>query len=285
MSQLMLNSHTHLFIYIINIRTIHLISRKKLMRFTKFFGFALTMALTACGGGGGGATPATQQSAEGVWVGSTTSSTGATTPAIGLILDTGEYFFGTGSDYSGVSFGTASVSGATVTSSNMRDYYPSLGSLVSGSFTGSVTTNSTLSVNIFEVYSGTTYTGTGNFTFDSTYNEPSSLAMIAGTYVSPNAFGTSYTYTVDANGVLSGSSTNCSFAGQLTVRNSAKNIYNLSLTTGNTAGHTCAVGARTLQGAATYVVMPGRTRRALVLISLASANNYYYWVTGAGEKQ
>jgi hypothetical protein len=202
-----------------------------------------------------------------------------------LILDSGEYFFGTGSDYSGVSFGTASVSGTTITSTNMQDYYPSLNALIQGTFTGSVSTGSNLNVNISETYSGTTYTGTGSFTFDTTYNEPSALATIAGTYVSPNAFSSSYTYTVDANGVLTGASTNCTFAGQLTVRNSAKNIYNLSLTTANTTGHTCVVGARTLQGAATYVVMPGRTRRALVLISLASANNYYYWVTAAGEKQ
>lgn len=246
----------------------------------------VSMILTACGGGGGGDSgPVSQQSAEGIWVGSTTSSSGTTTPAIGLILDTGEYFFGTGSDYSGVSFGTASVSGSTITSSNMRDYYPSLSTLVSGSFTGSVTSGSTMSVNVSEVYSGTTYTGTGNFTFDAKYNEPSSLATIAGTYVSPNAFGTSYTYTVDANGVLTGASTNCTFAGQLSIRNSAKNIYNLSLTTGSTAGQTCAVGARALQGAATFTVMPNRTARALVLITLASANNYYYWVTAAGEKQ
>lgn len=245
-----------------------------------------SMVLTACGGGGGGGGgTVTQQSAEGIWVGSTTSSSGTTTPAIGLVLDTGEYFFGTGSDYSGVSFGTASVSGSTITSSNMRDYYPSLSALVSGSFTGSVTTGSSMSVNVSEVYSGTTYTGTGNFTFDTKYNEPSSLVTIAGTYVSPNVFGTSYTYTVDANGVLTGSSTNCTFAGQLSIRNSSKNVYNLSLTTGNAAGHTCAVGARTLQGAATYTVMPNRTSRALVLITLASANNYYYWVTAAGEKQ
>ncbi len=255
------------------------------MRTLKLLAFVMSLALTACGGGGGGGTPVTQQSGEGVWVGSTTSSTGTTTPAIGLILDTGEYFFGTGSDYSGVSFGTASVSGSTITSSNMRDYYPSLNALVSGTFTGSVSTGSAMNVNVSETYNGTAYTGTGNFTFDTTYNEPSALATIAGTYVSPNAFSNSYTYTVDANGVLIGSSTNCTFAGQLTVRNSAKNIYNLSLTTGNAAGHTCAVGARTLIGAATYVVMPGRTRRALVLISLASASNYYYWVTAAGEKQ
>ncbi|BDU51962.1 hypothetical protein [Limnohabitans sp. INBF002] len=256
------------------------------MRVLNFLALALSIALTACGGGGGGGgSPATQQSAEGVWVGSTTSSSGTTTPAIGLILDSGEYFFGTGSDYSGVSFGTASVSGTTITSTNMQDYYPSLNALIQGTFTGSVSTGSNLNVNISETYSGTTYTGTGSFTFDTTYNEPSALATIAGTYVSPNAFSSSYTYTVDANGVLTGASTNCTFAGQLTVRNSAKNIYNLSLTTANTTGHTCVVGARTLQGAATYVVMPGRTRRALVLISLASANNYYYWVTAAGEKQ
>lgn len=246
---------------------------------------ALALLVSACGGGGGGGNPVTQQSAEGIWVGSTTSSSGSTTPAIGLILDTGEYFFGTGTDYSGVSFGTASVSGATISSSNMKDYYPSLSSLVNGSFTGTVSTGSSLSVNVSEVYSGTTYTGTGSFTFDTRYNEPSSLTTVAGTYVSPNVFSTSYNYTVDANGVLTGASAKCTFNGQLTVRNSAKNIYNLSLTTANVTGQTCPVGARTLQGAATYTVMPNRTARSLVLITLASSGGYYYWVTAAGERQ
>ena len=241
--------------------------------------------LTACGGGGGSSTPEAQQSAEGVWIGSTVSSSGTTSPAIGLILDTGEYFFATGSDYSGVSFGNASVSGSTVTSSNMLDYYPSLNALISGTFTGSVSTGSTLKVNISETYNGTTYKGTGNFTFDSTYNEASALATIAGTYVSPNAFGSQYRYTVDANGVLSGSSVKCNVTGQLTLRNKMKNIYNLTLTTSNAPTQTCGLGARTIQGAATYIVMPGRTKRALVLIGLAEANNYYYWFTGAGEKQ
>ncbi|WP_146100108.1 hypothetical protein [Limnohabitans sp. TS-CS-82] len=256
------------------------------MHALKFLALFSTCTLVACGGGGGGGsgTPATQQSAEGVWVGTTTSSSGTTTPAIGLVLDSGEYFFGSGSDYSGVTFGNASVSGSTITSSNMRDYYPSLG-LVSGTFTGSVTTGSSMNVNISETVNGTAYTGTGSLTFDPTYNEPSSLATIAGTYISPSAFTNSYTYTVDANGVLTGASTSCTFAGQLTVRNSAKNIYNLSLTTGSTPGHVCAPGARTLQGAATYVVMPGRSRRALVLIGMASASSTYYWVTAAGEKQ
>lgn len=247
----------------------------------------LTLALlvSACGGGGGGGSPVTQQSAEGIWVGSTTSSSGTTTPAIGLILDTGEYFFGTGTDYSGVSFGTSSVSGATISSSNMKDYYPSLSALVNGSFTGTISTGASLSINVSEVYSGTTYTGTGNFTFDTRYNEPSSLATVAGTYASPNVFSTSYNYTVDANGVLTGASTKCTFNGHLTVRNSTKNIYNLSLTTANVTGQTCPVGARTLQGAATYTVMPNRTARSLVLITLASSGSYYYWVTAAGERQ
>lgn len=256
------------------------------MRIARFLSLILFVGLTACGGGGGGGdTPTSQQSAEGIWVGSTTSSSGSVSQAIGLVLDTGEYFFGTGSDYSGLTFGTASVSGGAISSTNMRDYYPSLSALVPGTFTGSISTGSTMNINISETYSGTTYAGTGNFTFDTTYNEPSALATIAGTYVSPYAFSSSYTYTVDANGVLTGSSTNCTFAGQLTVRNSARNIYNLSLTTANVTGHTCSVGARSLQGVATYVVMPGRSRRALVLITLANANNYYYWVTAAGEKQ
>ena len=256
------------------------------MQISRSLCLTLVIGLTACGGGGGGGTSAaTQESAEGIWLGSTTSSSGTVTPVIGLVLDSGEYFFGTGSDYSGVAFGTASVSGGTISSTNLRDYYPSLNALVGGAFTGSVVTGSTMQINVSETYSGTTYIGTGSFTFDPTYNEPSVLKTIAGTYISPTTLSNYYSYTVDTNGVLTGSSTNCTFAGQLTVRNSAKNVYNLTLTTGNTAGHTCAIGVRTLLGAATYVVMPGRSRRALVLISLANANNYYYWVTAAGEKQ
>lgn len=245
----------------------------------------LTSFLTACGGGGSGGEAVTQQYAEGIWAGSTTSSSGTTSPAIGLVLDTGEYFFGTGSDYSGVAFGNITVNGSTVSSSNMKDYYPSLQSLVDGSFTGTVATGSSLKVNVSETYNGVTYNGTGNFTFDTKYNEVSSLATIAGTYVSPNVFSTSYSYTVDTNGTLTGASTECSFNGQLSMRNRAKNIYNLSLTTGNAAGHTCPVGARTLQGAATYTVMPNRTARALVLITLAKSGNSYYWATAAGERQ
>ena len=255
------------------------------MKLINFSLLTFACMLTACGGGGGNSTPEAQQSAEGVWVGSTTSSSDTTSPAIGLILDTGEFFFATGSDYSGVSFGNASVSGSTVTSSNMLGYDPSLNELIPGTFSGSVSTGSTLKVNISETYKGITYKGTGNFTFDSTYNEPSALATIAGSYISPNAFGTAYSYTVDTNGLLSGSSINCTFTGKLTVRNKLKNIYNLTLNTSNATGGSCVTGTRTIQGAATYVVMPGRTRRALVLIGLTKENNNYYWYTGAGEKQ
>jgi hypothetical protein len=142
-----------------------------------------------------------------------------------------------------------------------------------------------MNIAISETLNGVSYPATGSFTFDTRYSEPSSLATIVGTYVSPNVFSNSYTYTVDANGVLTGSSAKCTFNGQLSVRNSAKNIYNLTLTTGNAVGQTCTVGSRTLQGAATYTVVPNRTRRSLVLITLASTGNYYYWVTAAGEKQ
>ena len=80
------------------------------MNFLKFACFVSLISLAACGGGGGsgangGDTP--QQSAQGIWIGTTSSSTGTTSPAIGIVLDTGEYFFATGSDYSGVTFGKA----------------------------------------------------------------------------------------------------------------------------------------------------------------------------------
>ena len=226
-------------------------------------------ALIGCGGGGGGSSaPVPQQYADGIWVGSTTSSNGSITPAIGLILDTGEYFFATRSDYSGVSFGNATVSGNTISSSNFKDYYPSLSAFVSGTINGTVTTQSSINVNVVEYYNGTTYTGTGAFTFNSQYNEISSLATIAGNYVSPNAFLNQYSYSVDANGNLTGQTTKCSFTGQVTIRNTSKNMYNLSLSTSNRGGNVCEAGTRILNGVATYVVLPGRTQRALALVGI-----------------
>ena len=257
------------------------------MNFLKFACFVSLISLAACGGGGGSGangsdTP--QQSAQGIWIGTTSSSAGTTSPAIGIVLDTGEYFFATGSDYSGVTFGKASFFGSTLSSDNLKDYDPSLGVLLNGFFTGTIT-GSSMSLKLTESYQGTTYLDTGNFTFDSKYNEPSALATIMGTYVSPTAVGNTYTYTVDGNGVLTGSSTKCTLSGQITIRNSTKNVYNLALSTDNAAGQTCPLGAKPLSGVATYTVMPNRNARSLVLITVTNSGGNYYWVTAAGERQ
>jgi hypothetical protein len=256
------------------------------MNFLKFVCFVSLISLTACGGGGSAnAGDTAQQSALGIWIGTTSSSYGTTSPAIGIVLDSGEYFFATGSDYSGVAFGKASLSGSAFSSDNLKNYDPSLGTVVNGFFTGTVSTGSSMSLKLSETYQGITYLLTGNFTFDSKYNEPSALATITGTYVSPTTFGNTYTYTVDGNGVLTGSSAKCTFNGQITIRNSTKNVYNLALTTGNAAGQTCPAGARTLLGVATYIVMPNRNARSLVLITATNSGGNYYWVTAAGERQ
>lgn len=250
----------------------------------------VTGTLAGCGGGGGGGggggtdIQVSQQSAEGIWVGSTTSSNGVTSPAMGLILDTGEYFFATGSDYSGVVFGNATISGNKITSSNMKDYVPNLSSLLNGSLTGTVKTQSSLNVNVTEYFNGVTYTGTGTFSFDSQYSESSSLAKITGSYASPNAFSNQYTYSVDASGVLSGQTAKCTISGQISVKNASKNIYGLTLTTSNRGANTCEIGTRTLTGVATYAVLPNRTQRALALVAITNSGNTYYWFTAAGER-
>jgi hypothetical protein len=119
---------------------------------------------------------------------------------------------------------------------------------------------------------GQLHKGTGNFAFDPQYLEPASLNTIAGTYQGTNP---SDSYKVDSSGKLSGFFANCSLDGQILVRNNSKNIYDLNL----------SLCDKNYAGAATYVVMPGATKKSLVLIGMNISNNYYSWVTAAGERQ
>jgi len=231
--------------------------------------FCLTLA--ACGGGGDDLS-SNQQAADGLWVGRVTFDDFSESTAIGLIRDDGKFFFGYGANYSYVAFGTSKVVGSTISSNDLLDYYPNANKLYAGTFTGKVTTGSTLSINFSETLDGKTFKGTGNFAFDPQYLEPASLQTIAGTYQGTNS---SNYYKVDSSGKLSGLFANCSLDGQILVRNNSKNIYDLNL----------SLCGKNYAGAATYVVMPGATKKSLVLIGMNISNNYYSWVTAAGERQ
>lgn len=133
--------------------------------------------LMACGIAQAGTT---SQSAEGAWVGTTTSTrTGKTTPAYGFILSTGEYFFITDAAYPEITFGTSIVSAVTIVSTDMKTYHPKQGAMVHGWLTGTLNSEQSLSIQFLSNDSGAMHHG--NFTLDANYKVPSSLTIVTGT--------------------------------------------------------------------------------------------------------
>lgn len=222
---------------------------------------AAALVLSACGGGGGGETA----SAEGFWVGTTAKGT-----TVNLaILENGETWglYGNSSSLTGAVYGITSTSGTSLSGSG---YGFDFGTRTSGSgtYTGSVTTKGSISINVSD---GTTLTGA----YDASYDQPASLTTVAGTYtgwavtggIAPQAT----TVVVDVNGNISSSfvsgSLICSTSGKATPRASGKNVFNVQLTF---TGNYCALGNGTVvNGVATY----NAANRQLITMALNSAKS------------
>ncbi len=183
--------------------------------------------LVACGGDNAptsgqilGASPA------GIWRG-TDSTTGLA--VVGLLDDVGEAEFIRSDEalFSGV-LSTAkdnsiSASGTAYAINRFPD-----GS-ESGSWTmqGTLKERETLSVKISVITSaGTATTGTLELTFDPLYDQPSSLASLAGGYAPPNGF----PYLIESNGSFSLAILICETSGQFSIIDPAHDLYRVSST-------------------------------------------------------
>lgn len=226
----------------------------------------LLSALVACGGGGGGGaapTPTPTASAEGFWVGTTSKGT-----AVNLaILENGETWglYGSSTGVTGAVYGTTSTSGTSLSGSGSGFNFVTRTS-GNGTFTGTVTTKGSISFNVSD---GTALTGT----YDASYEQPASLASLAGTYtgqaVTATIFPQSTTVVVDVNGNISSSvisgNLSCTTTGKATPRASGKNVFNVQMTF---AGNFCALGNGTVvNGVATY----NTVNRQLIAIALNTA--------------
>ncbi len=209
-------------------------------------------APVACGGGYGerdvsSLPPPTATSAEGRWMGST--STGRT--VAGQVLEDGSYWLfysprghphiladlvhGTGTSHSG-SFG----------SSNTRDFKLEGAGIRAATMRGSYVPK--------KRFQGTiAYLNGKEESFTSTYDANSAtlsnLSQVAGTYTSVRTGNHSITVTVDATGRLSGRSTaGCTVAGTLSPP-AKGNVFHTSVTFG---GDACRHGTETLTGVTFY---------------------------------
>lgn len=193
---------------------------------------AVVLLVVGCGGGGGDSAPAaTSTSAQGLWVGTTTTSRTIT----GLVFSDGSYYVlyspaGNPTAIAGVVQGTGSSSAGAFSSSNARDFnLEGLGVLpatVSASYSSKQSFNGTIA------YSA----GTTTFTsaYDASYEITPSLASVAGTYTGQVALSVGVqaaTVTVSSSGAISGGGNGCSISGAASPRTDG-NAYNLSITFG-----------------------------------------------------
>jgi hypothetical protein len=195
-------------------------------------GMLALWALAGCGGGGGGSSPTaviptvpTNASTGGIWNG-TDQATGLA--LVGLVTETGEFHFIRSDDTQ--YFGTLTTSGNNV-SGNLTGVtavgyvFPDGSTTGTGTYTGTVQARSTLNGSVrFTTQRGETTTGNSTLSFNSVYNQSSSLAKIAGNY---RDLDTNAVINLSSNGVIFSQDpvTACIVNGVVAVINSSYNAY------------------------------------------------------------
>ena len=211
---------------------------------------AATVLLSACGGGsddgqaGTGTPPPAATSAEGFWVGK--SSTGFDVSL--AVLENGDtwgVYHRSGILYGALRGTTTSANGTL--SGTGAEVDLSTGATGTGAYTGTYASKSSLRVQT----TNTTFSGN----YSGAYDQSASLSALAGTYTgSGAATGTqaqSALINVSASGLVSSPpSLGCSAAGTVKPRASGKNVFDLQVTFN---GSNCALGnGATVSGVAYY---------------------------------
>ena len=245
-------------------------------KFKLLTGTAVFSLLSACGGGGGGG-EATSGTAEGIWVGS--SSTGYRV-ALAVLenAETWGVYYTRNNGYIviyGALYGTSNGTGNTFSSTG-SDFNLLKWSVVNGSVTGTVVPKSTINA---VATSGATV----SLTYSTTYDSPALLSTIAGSYImnAVSASGTSSNapMTIDANGAVRVVGNGCSAAGTVLPRSSGKNIYNINVTF---TGTNCALGNG---GTASGIFTLDRTVTPNIALTLALTPSKQDGFIGIGTKQ
>ena len=207
---------------------------------------AAALVLTACGGGGGDSTPIStvvNASAEGFWTGP--SSTGTTVQL--AVLENGETwgFYTSGNILAGALYG-ATTSNGTAISGSGRDFNFVSRTVTAGTYSGSVSPKSTLSVT---TSAGIKFTGS----YSSAYDQPASLSSLAGTYsgfaVTGSTAAQSTPVTISASGNITAGGAGCAATGTASPRATGKNIFDVSIAFNGSA---CALGSGTLTKGIAY---------------------------------
>ncbi len=239
----------------------------------QFTAIGLTVLLAACGGGGDSASPPATPpavTAEGFWEGP--ASTGVSVAL--AVLETGEtwgvYTATSNGSIVGALYGNTTSSGTTLSGSGKDFNIPSR-TVGSGTYSGTFVAKSSINV---ATSTGNTFSGT----YKTAYDQPASLAAVAGTFSGVGVSGTSPVQTVSVTISPSGSITvpgtlGCSAAGTGAPRPSGKNIFDVTVTF---TGSTCALGnGASTTGIAYY---DATTRRVVVMAMNAAKSDGFIYV-------
>jgi hypothetical protein len=193
-----------------------------------------------------------------------------------VVLENNEFWniFSVGGIAYGIDHGTVSISGNTY-SGSISEFYIPTNSVASGTVSGSFVQGSTLTGS---TASGGSTISTFSEVYNSAYNNPASLASLAGTYVGNYYTGYTVSVAISSAGVILGTSANCSFSGTATPRSSGKDVFNVSL---SFTGTGCAPGTSTASGIGVLNTVGGYTYLYTAGIT-PSGTNGFFWV---GQKQ
>jgi hypothetical protein len=244
-------------------------------------GMAALWALAGCGGGGGsdssggstsggGAAAPANASTGGIWNG-TDQATGLA--LVGLVTETGEFHFIRSDDTQ--YFGTLTTSGNNV-SGNLTGVtavgymFPDGSTTGTGTYTGTVQARATLNGSVrFTTQRGETATGNATLSFNSVYNQSSSLAKIAGNY---RDLDTNAVINLSSNGVIFTQDpvTGCLTNGVVAVINSSYNAYRIEYSfTGCRAPYTRLNGT-TARGLATLDTTTSPNRAVIGVVNASA---------------
>ncbi len=227
---------------------------------TKLVSIGLICAfLVACGGGGDDTGPAPGPSPEGFWVGSVSTGTRVSL----AVLDDGKTWglYESGGYIVGALAGETSHSGNQLWGSG-RDFNLLSRTISPGTYAGTFSEKYRVDVRLSN---GETFAGS----YDARYEQPASLAAIAGTFSGTGVSGATLpqavTISVSSTGqVTAPSSQGCGGSGSILPRASGKNVYDVTITF---RGSACALGdGTTVRGIAVY----DTTQRALWAVALNS---------------
>lgn len=218
------------------------------------------LLVAACGGGGGdggGSPPVSNAAVGGLWGGVIAISGQGTLEMYGIVAEDGRAYF---LQEDGVMYwGTVSSSGnqitSTLTGAGLFGLLLWDGSASgTGTVSGTIQARASMSGNsTFTTALGGRTTGTIALTYDSLYDQDSSLALIAGNYA--DAVGLyAGVLNIAGNGdlFLQDPDSGCVINGRIAVINAAYNAYDIRLTYSGCTGTESVLNGVTFQGLAAY---------------------------------